>query len=257
MRSMLERHVLPRLRRLRGHQAIASRTLRTVGLVELDIERRLRRLRIPASVAVGLYPHLRAVDVRLTATAPSRRVAQRLLTQVEVPLRRALGVTLYGTDDATLEEVVGAWLVRRHKTLAVAESCTGGLVSDRLTDVPGSSRYLRGSLLAYHNDLKRGCLGVPARLLARFGAVSEQTAKAMAMGVRELAGADLGLSITGIAGPTGGTPKKPVGLVCFGLADRRRVRSLRCQFVGDRASVKVQASQTALDWLRRSLAGTH
>lgn len=253
LRAMLDRHVLPRLRRAERRQAIATRTLRTVGLVELDIERRLRRLRIPASVTVGVYPHLRAVDIRLTATAPSQRAAQRLLARVERPLRRMLGVTLYGTDEATLEQVVGELLVRQHRTLAVAESCTGGLVCDRLTDVPGSSRYLRGAVVAYHNDLKRGCLGVPARGLARFGAVSEQTAKAMAVGVQRFAGADVGLSITGIAGPSGGTAKKPVGLVYFGLADRRRVRSLRCRFVGDRAAVKRQAAQTALDWLRRCL----
>ena len=253
MRAMVERDVLPRLRRLRGRGAVATRTLRTVGMVELSIEAVLRRLHIPAIVQVGLYPHLRAVDVRLTATALSRQAARRALARVEAALRRRLGAVVYGTDEETLEGVVGRLLAVRRASLAVAESCTGGLLSDRITDAPGSSRYFRGSVIAYHNDLKRGCLGVSEETLTRFGAVSAQTAKQMAEGVRRLAGSDLGLAITGIAGPTGGTARKPVGLVYLGLADGRRVRAQRHRFFGDRASIKHQAAQTALDWLRHYL----
>ena len=250
MRAIMEQSVLPRLKRFKGLTAIESRTLRTVGIVELRIEALLRKIHIPQSVQVGLYPHQRLVDIRLTATAASRAQARRTLARLERGLRRALGPTVYGMGTETLESVVGALLVKRGKTVAVAESCTGGLVLDSITDVPGSSRYLRGGLVAYHNDFKREALGVPAPILRRYGAVSDPVVRAMARGVRRLAGADLGLAITGIAGPTGGTTQKPVGLVYVGLADSRMAKSLRCQFFGDRASIKAQAAQTALNWLR-------
>jgi nicotinamide-nucleotide amidase len=254
MRAMLQRDVLPRLKRLTHVAVSETRVFRTAGLVELEIEGLLRRMRLPREVKIGLYPNRRAVDISLTAAAGSRRAAQRILKPLEARLRRALGVALYGTDQQTLEQGVGRLLVRRRHTLALAESCTGGLVADRLTDVPGSSRYVRGSVIAYHNDLKR-LLGVPVPLLARVGAVSAPVAKAMAQGVRRMARADVGLAITGIAGPTGGSVKKPVGLVYFALADRHGVRSLCGRFIGDRRSVKIQAAQTALDWLRRYLLG--
>lgn len=253
MRAIMERHVLPRLRRLPGRRVMESRALRTVGIVELSIEAALRRMRIPPAIRVGLYPHLRAVDLRLTATAGSHRAARQALARCEAKVRSALGEAVYGTEADTLEGVVGRLLVERRKTLAVAESCTGGGLSNRITDVPGSSRYFRGSVIAYHNDLKRAYLGVPAATLARHGAVSIRVARKMAEGVRRLSGSDVGLAVTGIAGPSGGTPRKPVGLVYLGLADAHRTVSRRCQFLGDRSAIKGQAVQTALDWLRRYL----
>ena len=250
MRAIMERSVLPRLKRFGSSRVIESRTIRTVGIVELSIEATLQRIRIPENVQLGLYPHLRAVDVRLTATASSRREARRCLLRVETALRRALGDVIYGADEETLEGVIGELLVRRCNTLGVAESCTGGLVSDRLTNVSGSSHYLRGSIVAYHNEMKRGCLNVPERILDRYGAVSAQTAKRMAEGVRRLTGSDVGLAVTGIAGPTGGTTQKPVGLIYLGLSDGRRTLSKHCQFFGDRTAIKSQAAQITLDWLR-------
>lgn len=208
---------------------------------------------MPPNVQVGLYPHLRMVDIRLTATAPSRSAARRALARIERPLRRALGENLYGTGEDTLEAVIGRLLVKRRKTIAVAESCTGGLVCDRLTNISGSSRYLHAGVVAYHNDIKRHHLGVPTHALTRFGAVSAHVAGRMAEGVRRLARTDVGLAITGIAGPTGATTQKPVGMVFLALADGRRTLTRRCQFFGDRISIKAQAAQTALDWLRRSL----
>ena len=253
LRAIVERHVLPRLRRLSAGRILEGRTLRTVGVVELSIEAVLRRLRIPPSISVGLYPHLRAVDIRLTATGRSRVEARRALAGVEASLRRALGATVYGADEETLEGVVGRLFASRRLTLSLAESCTGGLLAARLTDVPGSSRYVLGSVVAYHNDVKRRCLGVPAATLTRHGAVSAQAARRMAEGARRLAGSDVGMAVTGIAGPGGGTPRKPVGLVYLGLADGRRTLSRRCQCIGDRAAIRAQAVQLALDWLRRSL----
>ncbi|MBI3330523.1 MAG: CinA family nicotinamide mononucleotide deamidase-related protein [Candidatus Omnitrophica bacterium] len=205
LRAILERHVLPRLRRLSAGRILEGRTLRTVGMVELAIEAVLRRIRIPSSVSVGLYPHLRAVDVRLTATGRSRRQARAALAAVERPLRAALGAAVYGTDEETLEGVVGRLLASRRRTLSLAESCTGGLLAAGVTNVPGSSRYFLGAVVAYDNAVKRQVLGVPAATLARHGAVSAETAKRMAEGARRLTGSDVGMAITGIAGPAGGT----------------------------------------------------
>jgi nicotinamide-nucleotide amidase len=253
MRAIMERSVLPRLRRLGGGSAVETRTLRTAGVLELYIQGLLQRMRIPDTVQVGLYPHLRMVDVRLTAVAPTRRQAQAALRPFEARLRRTLGPAVYGSDEETLEEVVGRLLLKRRLSVGVAESCTGGLISDRLTDAPGSSRYVRGGVVAYDNAVKRGILGVPKEMLEHFGAVSAQTAARMAKGVQRATGADIGLSVTGIAGPSGGTATKPVGLVYFGLSDGRRTRTLRRRFFGDRLAIKTQAAQTALDWLRLSL----
>jgi nicotinamide-nucleotide amidase len=177
---------------------------------------------------------------------------QAKLHRLEEDLRRRLGEAVYGTDGQTLEGVVGERLVRLGKTLAVAESCSGGGLSDAITDAPGSSRYFLGGIIAYHNDVKKRILGVPSQTLAESGAVSARTAKQMAQGVRRLTGADIGLSTTGIAGPGGGTSRKPVGLVYLGLADSARKLSRRCRFFADRSTIKALTAQTALNWLRIS-----
>jgi len=251
LRVIMERSVIPRLKRLADRRTILSRTIRTVGLVELEVQAALRRLGVPLCVEVGLYPQLRAVDLRLTVSGIPPRRAWSLLNRLERQLRRRLGRAVYGVDDQTLEAAVGEAMVRRGKTLAVAESCTGGLVSDRITDVPGSSRYVLLSVVPYHNRMKQELLGVSSTCLKRSGAVSAPVARAMAQGVRRTAGADVGLAITGIAGPTGGTSRKPVGLVYLALADAHRSAVKRCQFYGDRLSIKYQSCQMALDWLRR------
>ncbi len=253
MRLIMEQSVLPKLKQLRRSAPFATLTLRTAGVVELAIERVLKQLRLPSSVRVGLYPYLHTVDIQLTVSASSRQAAQALLQRIEERLRRKLGVAIYAMAQESLEQVVGRLLVSRHQTLAVAESCTGGLIGHHLTRIPGSSRYFRGSVIAYHNDLKRQLLGVTEKLLNRYGAVSEPVAVTMARKVRLVTGSDVGLSVTGIAGPQGATPTKPVGLVHFALADNRGSIHLRCQFIGDRDQIKAQAAQTALNWLRLRL----
>jgi nicotinamide-nucleotide amidase len=154
-----------------------------------------------------------------------------------------------------MEATVGELLKQRGLTLALAESCTGGLVGHRITNVPGSSAYLRGGVVAYNNALKAGMLGVTPGTLRSHGAVSEQTAREMALGARAYLDADIGLAITGIAGPDGGTPEKPVGTVCFALAAYDRLSSRRYQLWGNREWVKLLSSQVALDWVRRYLLG--
>lgn len=253
MRAIMESAVLPRLRRLPHGHFIEATTLRTAGIVELKIETLLKRRKLPKAVDVGLYPNLGCVDIRLTATTQNRKGAKNLLSHSRAQLRRVLGDSVYGTGTETLEEVIGNLLVKHRKSLAIAESCTGGLVSHHITNVPGSSRYFRGGVVAYHNDLKQSFLDIPKPLLMRHGAVSKPVAISMAQGIRRGALSDIGLAITGIAGPTGGSATKPVGLVYFGLSDRRTHKTLRCHFFGDRDQIKAQAVQCALDWLRRYL----
>lgn len=249
MRAIFEHSVRPRLRRLPGRMAVASCTLRTAGIVELSIEQHLKRLGVPPGVQVGLYPHLRTVDVRFT----SRGAQARHVRAAAAALQRRLGQAVYGEADELMEGVIGQLLRQRRLTVAVAESCTGGLVSDRLTNVPGSSSYFRGSIVAYHNDVKRRQLGVSPSLLQHHGAVSAAVARAMAAGARHATAASIGVGVTGIAGPTGHTPTKPVGLVYLSVTDGRQHRTERCRFFGDRLSIKAQAAQTALDLLRRFL----
>jgi PncC family amidohydrolase len=166
-------------------------------------------------------------------------------------LRKRIGAYCYGEGDVTMEGVVGRLLAERGHTLAVAESCTGGLVGHRLTDVAGSSGYFLTSVVAYSNEAKTALLGVRPETLARHGAVSDEVAIEMAEGVRRVAGASIGLATTGIAGPSGGTPEKPVGTVHFGIATAERSVAQRYQLWGTRDWVKLLGSQIALDWVRR------
>lgn len=258
MRAILEGSVVPRLKRLAHRAPILTRTIRTIGVPELEIQHRLGAMRLPRTVSFGLYPHLRMVDVRFAIADQPRRTATRILDRLEHGLRQRMGAAVYGTGSDTLEEALGQALRARRWTAAMAESCTGGLVADRITNVSGSSDYFLLSVVAYQNEVKERLLGVPHALLVRRGAVSAPVAKAMATGVRTRAGAALGLGITGIAGPTGGSARKPVGLVYMALADAHSVEARRFHFVGDRLSIKHQAAQEALDWIRRrALAERH
>jgi nicotinamide-nucleotide amidase len=253
MRAIMDASVLPRLRAGHDRGALATRLIRVAGLVELQVQQALQTVRMPSNVQVGFYPHLGTVDVSLVASGTRQTELRHILSRLEREIRQRLGAAVYGRDRDTLEAVVGRALMKRRWTVAVAESCTGGLISDRLTDVPGSSRYVVLSVVAYHNAIKQRLLGVEPEILAKHGAVSQQTAAAMARGVRQRAGADVGLAITGIAGPSGATATKPVGLVSLGLAIQSRTRTARLLFHGDRRSIKEQACQAALDWLRRSV----
>jgi nicotinamide-nucleotide amidase len=160
---------------------------------------------------------------------------------------------VYSTDGRPLEQVVGELLVDRSLRIAVAESCTGGLITSRLTDVPGSSRYVQHSVVTYSNEAKTSWLGVPPDLITAHGAVSEEVALAMVEGMRERAGVDVAVAVTGIAGPGGGSPEKPVGTVVVAAVVGSATRSRMFRFIGEREMVKFQASQAALDMVRRML----
>ncbi len=251
---MAKQYLLPKLKRFTGDTVIRSRTLKTTGLTESEVDARVADiLALKGAVTVGIYAHPSQVDLRITAKAAGGRTADRLVSAMEKKIRRRLGNLIFGADDETLEGVVGKLLKKKSLTLSAAESCTGGLVGHRLTEVAGSSDYFLGGVISYSNNLKESALGVPKKTLKKYGAVSPQTARAMADSVRQLTSADLGLSLTGIAGPTGGTKTKPVGLVYIALSMRRKTSVARCRFSGKRSLVKFRASQKALNTVRLHL----
>jgi len=244
-------------RAVAGARPVATRILRTAGAGLDDIEERLAEWlgHTGGDVTVATVPADGEVWVRLRGRGASAEEAHAALERVETRVAAALGDDCYGRDADTLEQVVGRLLVGRGLTLSVAESCTGGLLGHRLTNVAGSSAYFERGVVVYSNRAKQELLGVSEEILRAHGAVSGPCAEAMARGICERSGTACGLSVTGIAGPDGGTPQKPVGTVYFGVAVSGHVTSRRFRFTGDRVAVKWQSAQTALDLLRRSLGG--
>lgn len=244
----------------RDETRIERRLLHTFGLFESDIDRQLRGLlKTHRSIQLGLLASALGVTISLTARGvPSRTIP--LLDRMVHAVKRRLHRHVYAEGDETMEEVVGRQLAKQGMTLAVAESCTGGLIGHRLTQVPGSSGYFDRGVISYSNQAKHEVLGVPLALLRRHGAVSAHVAAAMAKGVRLKSHTDIGLSVTGIAGPGGGTANKPVGLVYVGLNVKTPLRSSQhtltaeFHFHGDRDTIKMRSSQAALNMVRLWLA---
>ena len=231
------------------------RVLLATGIFAAEAEDRLGSwLGKEGEVSVSCAPVEADVHVRLLARGATRALAAAALQPVEAEVRAALGVDCYGQDDDLLETVVGRLLLARGLTVSVAESCTGGLLGNRLTNIAGSSRYIERGVIVYSNRAKEELLGVPEDLLRAHGAVSEPVARAMAEGVCRISGSPCGLAVTGIAGPDGGSAEKPVGTVYIGCATPDGIEVRRCRFDGDRVAIKWQSSQTALDMLRRRLA---
>ena len=244
-------------RALAGGRGVATRILKTAGASLDDIEDRLADWlgHGDGDVSVTTVPADGEVWVRLRARGASAEDAQTALERMEPRIAAALGDDCYGRDADTLEQVVGRLLSARHMTLSVAESCTGGLLGHRLTNVAGSSAYFERGVIVYSNRAKQELLGVSEEILKTHGAVSGPCAEAMARGICARSGSACGLAVTGIAGPDGGTLQKPVGTVFFGVAVAGSVTSRRFRFAGDRVAVKWQSALTALDLLRRSLGG--
>lgn len=256
MMPMLEEQVLSYLRaRMAGKERVVySRTLKLCGIGEASVEERIHDLlRGQGNPTLAPLASLGEVQLRLTAVAANADSARELIAPVEKEIRRRLGRYIFGADDDTLEGVVGAILRERGITLAVAESCSGGTLSTRLTDVAGSSAYFMLGVVAYDNRWKEDILGVDRQLLETHGAVSREVAEAMARGVRRLAGCDLGLGVTGIAGPGGGTQEKPVGLVYTALASSGGTRVRRDLYWGSRQEIKERSARGALVMLWRYL----
>jgi nicotinamide-nucleotide amidase len=252
---MFEEHVLPRLAGL-GQGLSLRRTIRLTGLGESAMETRLKDVypSVPPGITITTLATPGDLAIRLTRFgAGPRDAAEAELLTLERSIERTLRPWIYSRDGESLEEVVGALLKKRCLTVACAESCTGGLIGHRLTDVPGSSDYFLESAVVYSDRSKSRRLGVPASLIARHGAVSAAVARAMAVGICRTSGAALGVAVTGIAGPGGGSVRKPVGLVYIALSRARGTRVERHLFFGGRAQVKFQSSQKALDMMRKAL----
>jgi nicotinamide-nucleotide amidase len=256
MRAMFNEGLRPALEhRFGGKAFIRRKILRTCGMSETAVNQAIQDVLRRREPVAGLTAKETGVDIRVIARASSAERSQSLLDRAEAEIREKLGDAVYGADGMELEEVIGALLKQRKLMLAVAESCTGGLVGARLTNIAGSSEYFERGVVAYSNRAKTELLGVPQELIDRSGAVSSEVAAAMAQGIRQAAHADLGLSVTGIAGPGGGTEKKPVGLVYIALASQQGTKTAEHRFPGDREQVRLRASQMALDMVRRYLIG--
>jgi len=254
LKAMFEEHCLPRLRHLAPKQAFASKVLKVVGLTESEVEELIgpiyREISNPETTVLAAPGQ---IEIHVRATGSDTAEALRRSEALAGRLESVLGEVVFSSGPENLEQVVGLYLMMRGATLAVAESCTGGLLGQRLTSVPGSSRYFLGGVVCYSDKLKTQLIGVPLSLIKRKGAVSAEVAESLAKGVRRRIRSALGLSITGIAGPEGGTPDKPVGTVFIALADARRVKSEKHRFLGDRERIRWQATQAALSLLRRKL----
>lgn len=254
---MFAGHCLPRLRERLPRAVLRRRQLRLTGLTESAAEEIIAPIFTRyANPATTILAALGEIQVHLTSTAPSEADAEARLDELASQLEKALGDRVFSSDGSSLETVAGQLLAARGETLAVAESCTGGLLGERITSVAGSSSYFLGGVISYSNSLKQQFLGVTQDSLDQHGAVSEPVARQMAEAVRRSAGATHGLSITGVAGPGGATPGKPVGLVCIALASPGGTRAVSKRFAGERDSIRWQASQAALDLLRRTILGT-
>jgi nicotinamide-nucleotide amidase len=259
MREMIDNQVLPRLReRVRGEGGgvLFTRFLRLNTYGESQVADLLSDLLArQTDPSMALYASPGEVRLRLATKAPDEATAMRTILPAEQEVRSRLGAAVYGVDDETMEVALGHALLAAGATVAVAESCTGGLVASRITDVPGASRYFRAGYVTYSNEAKTDLLGVDPQLLAEHGAVSEEVARAMAEGALRRSGADFAAAVTGIAGPGGGTPEKPVGTVYIAVADAQGTEVVHNQWGGSRAQFKQRVSQLTLDLLRRRVIG--
>jgi nicotinamide-nucleotide amidase len=257
MKLMLTEQVIPRLKEYLGQASvISSRVIKTCGIGESKVDELIGDLfRASRNPSLALLAYPSEVHIRITAKAESEEAAGSMIEDLEGKVRERVAEWIYGRDQESMEEVVGKLLQKAGQTISVAESCTGGLICNRITDVPGSSRYFERGIVCYSNRSKVEVLGVPSLLLERYGAVSAEVAEAMARGVRELGRSDLGLAVTGIAGPEGGTPEKPVGLVYIALAWKGGVRSKEYRFFEERLANKARSSLMALEMVRRHLLG--
>ncbi len=252
---MVEEVVMPYLKGKYGQiRWIGRRTLKVIGLAESKVNELISNLFVRREeLTVGLQAHQTHIEIHLTAQGKSEENVEKLLAEWEQKIGQRLGENVFGRGEETLEMVLGSLLTTRKCTLAVAESCTGGQISYLITNVPGSSQYFLGSVVAYGNQVKSEQLGVPTELLETYGAVSSPVATAMAERIRTLLKADLGIGVTGIAGPTGGTPQKPVGLVFIALAAKEGTFYREFRFLGSRDIVRARAAHSALDMVRRYL----
>lgn len=254
LKPMFEDSCLPRLRKMSGGVALARSVYRTTGLGESALDARIApiygKYKNPETTILARPGQ---VEVRLTARGKNEAEANKLLSELGEQIDRTLDEYIFARSEQSLEEVVGMFLVMKGATISVAESCTGGMLAERLTSVPGSSKYFMSGFICYSNESKMDLAGIPPLLLEMQGAVSAEVAIGLAEGVRDRLHTSVGVGITGIAGPDGGSPEKPVGTVHIAVASMNPTQHRKFRFLGDRERVRWQASQAALDMVRREL----
>jgi nicotinamide-nucleotide amidase len=252
LEAMFDAACVPRLAQASPGQRIKTRVYKVVGLPESEVDKRAAAVyKAYENPTTTILAKPGAIEIHLRARAASDEEADALLAELGDQIELALGEYVFSTQGEPLEEVVGMYLVMRQKTLAVAESCSGGLLAERLTRYSGSSNFFLGGAICYSNVLKTKLAGVPTTLIKKHGAVSQPVAQAMAEGIRARTGASIGVGITGIAGPTGGSREKPAGLVFIALADERGTQVREFRFPGNRERVRLWATQMALEMIRR------
>lgn len=253
-RPLFDTECVPRLREAIPERHIARRTLRAAMVGESQADKLLAPIYTTyPDVETTILAHAGDIQLILICSKPTLEAAQFRVDELAGRLEEALGDWFYSSQGESLEQIVLYYLGLRQATLAVAESCTGGLVAERITSVPGSSRSFVGGAVVYSDALKTAMAGVPAELIAKHGAVSEEVALALATGIRQRTGATVGLGVTGIAGPSGGTESKPVGLVYVAVSDVQKTEAVSRTFRGDRQRVREYAAQWALDLVRHRL----
>jgi len=256
MEAMFSEGLRPVLEERFGNRSfIRRRILRTATLSESAVNQALQDILKQEPRIAGLTAKETGVDIRIVVRESSAERSQAIIQKIEKTVRERLGDAVYGVDGQEMAEVVGALLKQRRLRLAVAESCTGGMIGSRITEIAGSSDYFDRAAVVYSNDAKTAMLGVPKELIEKHGAVSSAVAAAMAQGVRQSSRTDIGIAATGIAGPGNESEEKPVGLVYIGLASSEGVKTSEFRFLGTRAQIRLRTSQMALDMVRRHLIG--
>lgn len=256
MQPMFVDYVRPLLLERIGHGVILSRNLRVIGIGESALEEQIADLiEAQSNPTIALYASLGELQIRITAKAEDEGIAHDLIAPIETAIRQRIGSAIYGVDADTLPGVLGQLLREHGYQLALAESCTGGLLGSMITDVPGSSAYFGAGHITYSNDAKQSMLGVPMQLIAEHGAVSAACAQAMAAGARKVSGADVGIAITGIAGPDGGTAEKPVGTVYIAVVAPEGELVEELALRGERAAIRARSAKTAINLARLLLLG--
>lgn len=254
LKPMFENHVLPEIGKLAGEIVFRKRILKVSGMGESAIDEAIAPIYSEyKNVQTSVLFNKSEVEVHLTAQAENEEKANEINSELAEKIVEKLGVAVFSASGEEMEQVVGKLLLENKKTLSVAESCTGGLVGERLTDVSGASAYFIEGVVTYANEAKIRALNVAPELIEKHGAVSAEVAEAMAKGMRERAMTDYAISVTGIAGPSGGTEEKPVGTVFVGFADESQIKSLKLVLPGDRYLIRWRSSQAALDYLRRQI----
>jgi nicotinamide-nucleotide amidase len=251
---MFTNFILPKLRERAGEIYVKRRFLRVSGMGESAVDEAIAPIyKSYANVETSILFNKSEIELHLSAQSNSEAEANKILDELAQKIAEKIGIAVFAMNGETMEEVIGNLLKTQGKTLSIAESCTGGLVGSRITEVSGSSEYFIEGAVCYANDAKIRTLSVPPELIENYGAVSAEVAEAMAKGMREKAQTDCAVSVTGIAGPTGGTEEKPVGTVFIGYADETQVKSFKILLPGDRYLIRWRASQAVLDYLRRQI----